>query len=222
MKYSLKNVQLLNTGKTSETLVNRTDSMPCEQQATPSIDMSSAERIADTEKRPEKTDNVDERAPEGLPIDNENRIMIPIVNSNSKDELRKKLLDEILKFIDSGMAANISPEILQSEAYAEMQKMIACKKVIIENSKLWGKLESLVISVSPNFHYHLQLLTGEPIKPRYLHICLLIKCHVSPSDMAILLGKSKGTLSSHRGSLCRKIFGVNLGAKTFDDLIKSL
>ena len=84
--------------------------------------MSSAERIADTEKRPEKTDNVDERAPEGLPIDNENRIMIPIVNSNSKDELRKKLLDEILKFIDSGMAANISPEILQSEAYAEMQK----------------------------------------------------------------------------------------------------
>ena len=223
MKYSLKNVQLLNTGKTAETLVNRTYSTPCEQQATSSIDMYSAERTADTEnERPEKSDNVDEPAPEGLPIDNEDRNMIPIVSSNSKDELRKKLLDEILKFIDSGMAANISPVILQSEAYAEMQKMIACKKVITENSKLWGKLESLVISVSPNFHYHLQLLTGEPIKPRYLHICLLIKCHVSPSDMAILLGKSKGTLSSHRGSLCRKIFGVNLGAKTFDDLIKSL
>ncbi|MBO5456706.1 MAG: hypothetical protein J6A20_09335 [Muribaculaceae bacterium] len=116
----------------------------------------------------------------------------------------------------------ISPKILNSEAYAKLQDHISKEKFLSESNPLWNQLEKAVISSSGNFKYNLQLLTGGNIKIIDYHLSLLIKCGVTPTQMTILVGKTKGGISYRREELCRKCFGSNLGAKVIDDIIRLL
>ena len=50
-------------------------------------------------------------------------------------------------------------------------------------------------------------------------MALLIRCGLKPTEVAILLGRSKGALSSRRGYICEMIFGEKLGVKVMDDII---
>ena len=122
----------------------------------------------------------------------------------------------------SNLSRDVSSIILESEAYAKLQNFIANYKYIHESNKIWNELETAIIKSSPKFKTHLQLLTGGNLKAQDLHLALLIKCGVTPTQMTVLVGKAKGTISYRREALCVRIFGRNLGAKVIDDIIRSL
>lgn len=136
-----------------------------------------------------------------------------------RDELRSKLYNLYEK---SNNAVTISPSILQSEEYHRLQYKISKGEGIKEDDSLWDELESSIIRSSPNFRQNLQLLLGGKLMSYDLHTAILIKCGISPTQMATLLNRTKGTIVSRRESLCLRVFDKKLGTKVIDAIIRLL
>lgn len=140
-----------------------------------------------------------------------------------KNKLRERLKENLLALQAAGQAKKDVPsEIKGLSCYVRLQEYILTKKTILDSDELWLDLENAVLSVSPEFKFRLNLLTGERMKVDVYHMALLIKCGISPTEMQTLIGRSKGAISSRRGYICEKIFGQKLGAKVMDDIIRLL
>lgn len=145
-----------------------------------------------------------------------------LLTTESEKALRDKLRDKLLYLYNNNASIKLSEEILESDAYRKLMDFIRNKQTLSYESPLWNELEEVVIKSSPNFKYNLHLLTQSRLTTIDLHTVLLVKCHILPSQMAILLSKSKGAIVSRRESLCAKILGVKLGTKVIDGIIRLL
>ena len=140
-----------------------------------------------------------------------------------KDILRERLKEELLALQKAGQAKTEVPEsIISSLAYGKLREYITAEKMIIDSDCLWSELEEEVMKVSPGFKSGLYLLAGDRLKEDAYHMALLVKCGVTPTELAVLVGRSKGAVSSRRGYICETIFGQKLGAKVMDDIIRLL
>ena len=138
-------------------------------------------------------------------------------------DLRRRLIDELTAVCDSKKKRlPLSPEIGNSRAYAELQDYIREKRMIPEASPLWGELHSVILTASPNFDRRLQLLSPGKIKGDAYRIMLLIKCGVTPTQLCVLIGRTKGALSSRRRILGLKFTDSEISAAMFDNLIYAL
>lgn len=144
------------------------------------------------------------------------------LTTKSERELRDKLRNELLSLYNSNKDITINKDISESEAYKKLQELIKQKQILSYDDPLWDELEYVVIKSSPKFKDNLQLLTQSRLTTIDLHTALLIKCHILPSQMAVLLSKSKGAIVSRRESLCIKIFGEKLGTTVIDGIIRLL
>ena len=54
------------------------------------------------------------------------------------------------------------------------------------------------------------------------HVCLLIKMHIQPKDIATLTAHSKESVASTRSRLYQKIFGKKGTTKEWDEFVMSL
>lgn len=144
------------------------------------------------------------------------------LTTKSERELRDKLRNKLLSLYNSNKTAMISEDIIESEAYKKLQKLIKQKQILSYEDPFWDELEYVVIKSSPQFKENLKLLTQSRLTTIDLHTALLIKCHILPSQMAVLLSKSKGAIVSRRESLCVKIFGEQKGTKVIDGIIRLL
>lgn len=136
----------------------------------------------------------------------------------------KHNLKERLLYLYSHKAdeETISPSILESDAYAKLHKIILSGETIEDNDPIWHELEELILSISPQFKSNLQILLNGKLTTNDYHTAMLVKCGVAPTQMASLFGRSKGTITSRRESMCKKIMGENLGTKVIDSLIRLL
>ncbi|MDE7350071.1 MAG: hypothetical protein K2N25_03310 [Muribaculaceae bacterium] len=133
---------------------------------------------------------------------------------DSTEDLRIRLRNELLSIYNSGKKySGVSTGILQSEAYLSLQAFISEDKVIPAQSPLWKKLESAVTESSPNFKSNLHLLTGGNLSVQDYRLALLIKCGVTPTQLISMLGRTKGTISYRRETLCYRVFEEILGGK---------
>ena len=138
-------------------------------------------------------------------------------------DLRRRLIDELTAVCDSKKKRlPLSPEIRNSQAYAELQEHIKEKRAIPDASPLWGELHSVIIEASPNFDRRLQLLAPGKIKTDAYRIMLLIKCGVTPTQLCVLIGRAKGTLSTRRRILGLKFTDNEISPTMFDNLIYAL
>ena len=138
-------------------------------------------------------------------------------------DLRRRLIDELTAVCDSKKKRlPLSPEIRNSQAYAELQEHIKEKRAIPDASPLWGELHSVIIEASPNFDRRLQLLSPGKIKTDAYRIMLLIKCGVTPTQLSFLIGRAKGTLSTRRRILGLKFTDNEISPTMFDNLIYAL
>lgn len=145
------------------------------------------------------------------------------IESMGIGQLKTRLRDELLSLQRAGSAStDIPPVILDSAAYTRLQSLIKSEKIIADSNPLWDEIEEVVIAASPDFKYHLQLLTGGSLKAADYRLALLVKCGVTPTQMSLLVGRAKGTISYRREALCQKIFGEKLGVKVIDDVIRLL
>lgn len=148
---------------------------------------------------------------------------IESVNANSSvNELRDRLKKELQSIQEDNRIVVLNPLILHSQAYSLLQDYIKHGKYLSEDNGLWSELEQAVLKASPDFKSNLGLLTSGRFTSIDIHTALLIKCHVQPSQMAVLLNRSKGAIVSRRENLCMKIFGEKLGTRVIDDVIRLL
>ena len=139
------------------------------------------------------------------------------------EDLRRQLIVELTAVCDSKKKRlPLSPEIGNSRAYAELQNYIKEKRVIPDTSPLWGELHSVIIEASPNFDRRLQLLSPGKIKTDAYRIMLLIKCGVTPTQLCVLIGRAKGTLSTRRRILGLKFTDNEISPTMFDNLVYAL
>lgn len=150
----------------------------------------------------------------------ERSAVVPSKASTLREQLREELMNLYTRSADGQIA--ISPVILQSEAYHGLKEYIYKNELLKYDCELWQQLESVIQEVSPDFKKNLQLLTSGKLTTHDLHTALLIKCGVLPSQMMTLLGRTKGTISSRRESLCYKVFDEKLGTKVIDGIIRLL
>lgn len=115
----------------------------------------------------------------------------------------------------------VPESILRSDVYAELKRLISSGNGVSSPS-LWVKLSETVALSSPELRPKLEALTSGRLSETDFQIALLIKCGIPPKDMATLLFKVKGSISSRRAYLGQKIFGENVGITTVDRLIHFL
>ena len=117
---------------------------------------------------------------------------------------------------------NVPATILQSDAYCKLQERVEKRKIIQDSEQLWDEVEKIVTSCSPDFRQKLNLLTSGNLTVIDFHTALLLKCGIKPSNMAILVGRSQGSIVSRRETLGRKIVGEKLTLAIMDRIIQSL
>lgn len=142
--------------------------------------------------------------------------------SLSELEVLKRRLQEQINHLmsESARRTPINPIILNSEVYRTINNCILNNKTIPENSSIWTDLEQTIISCSPLFKERLQLLVGQDFKPHDYQVVLLIRCGITPTQMTILLGRTKGTISYRRKHVCEMVLGEKIGSQFIDDIIR--
>lgn len=84
----------------------------------------------------------------------------------------------------------------------------------------WTELSQITEQYAPGFSRFIH--QNGMLSERDTHICLLIKLHFQPSEIAVLIGSSPQTVTNSRVRLLRKIFGELGGAKDFDEHIREM
>lgn len=109
-------------------------------------------------------------------------------------------------------------DLFKSEFYQNLHKKIETGANI--TPKEWDNLEQKLKAVYPDFSavlYQIHHLS----KTEY-QVCMLIKIHATPTEMAAVLKREPSTISSLRGRLYHKVFNKKGGAKEWDEFILSL
>lgn len=84
----------------------------------------------------------------------------------------------------------------------------------------WNEFELAVKTISPDFYSKFYSL--RKVSDLEYRLCLLIRARFAPADMAILLCKSRSSITSIRSRLYEKVFGKKGGSRDWDDFILSL
>lgn len=172
----------------------------------------------DEEKRRGKVDlEVVKNSDVGLSIQQNQKLF-----KRTVDDLRERLRDELTALSEKQPIPILSPEISGSDAYRQLQDRIRTDTPLNDDDSLWIELESAVTQASPNFRTHLQLLIGEPLSDIPLHTALLIKCQITPTQMASLACRSKNAIVSRRTLLGTKIFDEKIAPSVVDKIIRNL
>jgi len=137
-----------------------------------------------------------------------------------KRKLVVRLREEIKRLAEfSGDLPELPTRLVESEAYEELLRCVKNRKIIANNNGLWKSLEHLIAEYYPNFKASVTILFDGNIKEYTYRRLMLIKLRIKPSDMAVLLGIERGSISKERGLDCEKIFGSKEGSKYLDRAI---
>ena len=114
--------------------------------------------------------------------------------------------------------ATVENEFFASDDYHTLQQRISSGQQLKEQE--WTEIEELLKNVYPGFCSQLRsLYTMSELE---YQVCLLIKLHISPTEIASVLLRDVSTISTVRSRLFYKVFGRKGGAKDWDDFILSI
>lgn len=134
--------------------------------------------------------------------------------SDLRAQLRDMVVDMSHKTDISQVQSFLS---LNGNLYEEIQHKINNNQTL--NDELWTNLERTVLQGSPEFKQRLTILFGGKIYDDLYKTALLIKCRISPSQSAILIGRTKSTVTLRRKKLAKICFGEDIDLSAIDTLI---
>ncbi len=144
---------------------------------------------------------------------------LPLASSPNTAQLREELKNALCSLQKNQPQAMLSQVIMQSSVYNELQNKIKHESPLQDTDPFWDELERIVLQDSPEFKTNLRILTRGKLSAIDLHTALLIKCHIAPSHMSILLGRTRSTIATRRQSLCLKIFDQKMDMEVIDGVI---
>lgn len=155
------------------------------------------------------------------------RLLLDNYNKNSDYGLHKvgsiksRISKELITLLDKAPnGIEIPVGVYDSSIYSRIRQDIADKKLIQENDVAWQKLEELICQCYPMYKMRLNNLGGRRLNKTELHILMMVKIGITPTDMSILLGRSKSTISYNRHSIAKKLFGEKMEIEKIDRLIR--
>ena len=108
--------------------------------------------------------------------------------------------------------------IMGSDIYRKIKELLARGRSMSDDD--WKAVTQMVNEVYTGFTERLFSLYR--MSEQDYHVCLLIKIHIQPKDIATLTAHSKEGVASTRSRLYQKIFGKKGTTKDWDDFILSL
>ncbi|MBQ0020624.1 MAG: hypothetical protein KBT39_08910, partial [Bacteroidales bacterium] len=112
----------------------------------------------------------------------------------------------------------------EEDAYANSEICQRLRKKVQTGESVksdeWNEFELAVKTISPDFYGKFYSL--RKVSDLEYRVCLLIRARFTPADMAILLCKSRSSMSTIRSRLYEKVFGEKGGSRDWDDFILSL
>ena len=125
-------------------------------------------------------------------------------------ENRPELINEAIRKLEDNF--------FKSEYYVTLRHNIEVGKNMTD--KDWTELEQKIKGIYPTFSSTLYGLYN--FSPIEYQVCLLLKIHTSPSEIANVINKDISTISNIRRRLYKKVFDKEGSAKEWDDFIASL
>ena len=125
-------------------------------------------------------------------------------------ENRPELINEAIRKLED--------DFFKSEYYVSLRHNIEAGKNMTD--KNWADLEQKIKGIYPTFSSTLYGLYN--FSPIEYQVCLLLKIHTSPSEIANVINKDISTISNIRRRLYKKVFDKDGSAKEWDDFIASL
>lgn len=125
-------------------------------------------------------------------------------------ENRPQLINEAIRKLED--------DFFKSEYYVTLRHNIEVGKNMTD--KDWTELEQKIKGIYPTFTSTLYGLYN--FSPIEYQVCLLLKIHTSPSEIANVINKDISTISNIRRRLYKKVFDKDGSAKEWDDFIASL
>ena len=154
-------------------------------------------------------------------------IRTELVDLREKDESRRVELEKLLDLHNSELK-NIDTDIKQKKTCDYMFKRTAVYKELVSccdgpnygKFVHWNELKQAVFDSYPNFER--SLLDYEEMSKIELYTCLLIKCKLNASSIAMLLCKTRTTVYSICKRLYFKNFGEKAPASKWEELISTI
>ena len=135
-----------------------------------------------------------------------------------REQLRKQLIEA------AGATADIyriPSELTSTQVYSYIRTRIEDRMPLPEQFS-WVKLQDAVNSAFPEWKQNLNILGGANFTPEAIKTMLLIKCGCSPSELALLLSITKGSVSSRRAEISKKLLGDKYPLQIVDAVIRLL
>lgn len=135
-------------------------------------------------------------------------------------KLRKTLLETAMN--NSGEPYRVSQIIFDSQSYKRLLIIIQSKHFENLDKCFWKELEGAIIESSPDFRDNLFLLIGRSLSVEDYYTCLLIKCNISPINIALILNRKVNTIATRRRKLCELAYVDKIDLSTMDRIIQLL
>ena len=136
-------------------------------------------------------------------------------------DLRMLLVEKYKQIVSSFDPSEyrVSDTILNSEAYMKMKAAVI--NSALPDASDWKELDEVVNSSCENFSQKLYNLYSGISELEY-HVCLLVKCGFTPTEIGFLTCRTKGSIANLRRRLYSKIFFNNGTPTDCDNLIMAL
>ncbi|MCQ2266143.1 MAG: hypothetical protein MJZ40_00345 [Bacteroidaceae bacterium] len=109
-------------------------------------------------------------------------------------------------------------ELYESEWYQTLRQRLTQGECLTDDD--WTEVAHQVRRIYPNFRSRLYELCR--LSDTEFRVCLLLKLHIAPADIATALCRDKSTISSIRSRLYAKVFSRKGSSKDWDDFIETL
>lgn len=109
-------------------------------------------------------------------------------------------------------------ELYESEWYQSLRQRLSQGECLTEAD--WTEVTHQVRRIYPQFRSSLYELCR--LSDTEFRVCLLLKLHIAPADIATALCRDKSTISSIRSRLYTKVFSRKGSSKDWDDFVETL
>ncbi len=144
----------------------------------------------------------------------------PSAQNKNLDEAQEYLLTSLIEKVKENQSSSVYNEIVNSDVVIKIKDNIYNEKTSIHIP--WSEIEGLIKNINPKFIPRLRFLSNGQIKLDNIRLALLIKCGLTPGEIATVLNLKKNTLTYHRKKLCSLLAKNKIDISEIDNLIRLL
>ncbi|MBD5199598.1 MAG: hypothetical protein HDS83_04330 [Bacteroidales bacterium] len=134
----------------------------------------------------------------------------------------EKMRNELILMSENGDLVDSMSDFKSTEIYLMLCQKIEDNRVVVENKEIMNKVKTTIQLKSPEFKNNLLVLSQGKLTEIDRNTCMLIKLGFKPAQLAILLGITKGSVSSRREGIGIKILGEKTPVGIVDKIVKLL